>query len=198
MEKIKKFIFRLIENTIKISKNRNSIKFLGLFSFLESIIIPIPPDLFLIPIVLAKKNKWFFLGLYCTFFSVLGGIAGYFIGYFFWDIVGSNIVNFYNAEDEIILIKEQFAKYGLFIIIIAGFTPLPYKIFTIGSGLLSFNFFIFILCSLFSRGLRFISLSYLIYKYGDKSILFVKKYFYKLTILFIIILTIVFFIYING
>ena len=74
------------------------------------------------------------------------------IGYFFWDLAGNHIVNFYSAENEVNQLKEYFSKYGLFIILLAGFTPIPYKIFTIGSGLLSFNFFTFIICSIFARG----------------------------------------------
>ena len=118
------------------------------------------------------------------------------IGYFFWDLVGNNIINFYGAEDQLNQLKEYFSKYGLFIILLAGFTPIPYKIFTIGSGLLSFNFFIFIICSIFARGLRFVSLSYLVYKYGEKSLSFVDKYFYKLTLFFVLILALVFIIFI--
>ena len=91
------------------SKNKNSIKFLSIFSFLESIIIPIPPDIFLIPIVLAKKQKWLYISLICTVFSVLGGVFGYLIGYYFWDILGNNIVNFYNASNEVNLLKEYFS-----------------------------------------------------------------------------------------
>ena len=120
------------------------------------------------------------------------------IGYFFWDLVGNNIINFYNAEAEINQLKEYFSEYGLFIILLAGFTPIPYKIFTIGSGLLSFNFFIFIICSILARGLRFISLSYLVYKYGEKSLSFVDKYFYKLTLFFALILAFFFTIFIYG
>ncbi|MAH88686.1 MAG: hypothetical protein CMJ06_01335 [Pelagibacterales bacterium] len=198
MKKLKYFIFNIIKNTIKVSKNKNSIKFLSLFSFLESILIPIPPDILLIPMVLAKKQKWLFISLICTIFSVVGGVFGYLIGYYFWDILGNYIVNFYNADSEIMLLKEYFSKYGLFIILLAGFTPLPYKVFTIGSGLLSFNFGLFLICSLFARGLRFISLSYLVYKYGEKSLSFVEKYFYKLTLFFTILIFILFFIFINA
>ncbi len=192
MKTFKNFIFKLINYTIKLSKKNNSTKVLGAVSLLESIILPIPPDLFLIPMVLGKKNKWLYLSLYCTFFSILGGIIGYLIGYFFWDILGTNIVNFYNAQNKILILKEQFAKYGWFIIVIAGFTPLPYKIFTIGSGLLTFNFFIFILCSIISRGLRFVTLSYLVYKYGEKSLKLVESHFLKLTLLLFLALIIMF------
>tara|TARA_B100000886_G_scaffold279919_1_gene203986 strand:+ start:2186 stop:2845 length:660 start_codon:yes stop_codon:yes gene_type:complete len=196
MKKFKIFIFNIIENIIKVANNKNSVKLLSLFSFLESIIFPIPPDIFLIPIVLAKKNKWLFFSLMCTLFSVLGGIVGYALGYYFWDLAGNHIINFYNAENEVNFLKEYFSKYGLFIILLAGFTPLPYKIFTISSGLLSFNFFIFLICSLFARGLRFIALSYLVYKYGETSLSFVDRYFYKLTLFFLLILALVFIIYI--
>ena len=192
MNNFKKLIFNLINNTIRISGNKNSIKFLGIVSFLESILFPIPPDIFLIPIVLAKKYKWLYLGLVCTFFSILGGSIGYLIGYFFWDLIGSQISNFYNANDEIETLRVQFSKYGWFIIFIAGFTPIPYKVFTLGSGLLSFNFFIFLFCSLISRGLRFITLAYLVNKYGDKSIELVKKHFVKITLATFLIATVVF------
>ena len=197
MKKFKYFVFNIIKNTIKVSNNKNSIKFLSLFSFLESIIIPVPPDIFLIPIVLAKKQKWLYIGVICTIFSVLGGALGYLIGFYFWDILGNNIINFYNANNEVALLKEYFSKYGLFIILLAGFTPLPYKIFTIGSGLLSFNFGLFLICSIFARSLRFISLSYLVYKFGDKSLSFVDRYFYKITIFFILVTLTIFFIFIN-
>ena len=192
MNNFKKLIFNLINNTIRISGNKNSIKFLGIVSFLESILFPIPPDIFLIPIVLAKKYKWIYLGLVCTFFSILGGSIGYLIGYFFWDLIGSQISNFYNANDEIETLKVQFSKYGWFIIFIAGFTPIPYKFFTLGSGLLAFNFLIFLLCSLISRGLRFITLAYLVNKYGDKSIELVKRHFVKITLATFLITTVVF------
>ena len=187
MNNFKELTLNLINNTIRISGNKNSIKFLSIVSFLESIIFPIPPDIFLIPIVLAKKHKWLYLGLICTFFSILGGSIGYLIGYFFWDTIGIQISNFYNAHEEIEKLRTQFSKYGWIIIFIAGFTPIPYKFFTLGSGFLSFNFFIFLICSLISRGLRFLILAYLIHKYGDKSISLVKKHFFKLTVIILII-----------
>lgn len=195
MNYLKRLILSFIYNSIKISKNKNSIKLLGTVSFLESIIIPIPPDIFLIPIVLAKKKKWLYLGLLCTLFSVLGGIIGYIIGYFFWDVIGSSIVDFYNAHEQVEKLKIQFSKYGWFIILIAGFTPLPYKIFTLGSGLLSFNFLVFLICSFFSRGFRFIFLSYFTNKYGEKGISIVEKHFFKISSVFLI-LSLITFIYI--
>ena len=181
MNKFKIIFFNLINNTIKITDNKNSLNFLALFSFLESIIIPIPPDIFLVPITLTKRFKWFFLGAYTTFFSILGGILGYMIGMFFWDIVGYKIIDFYDGQAHIDYIKTLFSKYGWLVILIAGFSPIPYKIFTLGSGMLGYNFLIFLLCSIISRGLRFLTLTYLVSKYGEKSIKLIEKHFVKFT-----------------
>ena len=197
MNKFKIIFFNLINNTIRITDNKNSLNFLALFSFLESIIIPIPPDIFLIPITLTKKFKWFFLGAYTTFFSILGGILGYTIGMFFWDIVGYKIIDFYDGQAHIDYIKTLFSKYGWLVIFIAGFSPIPYKIFTLGSGMLGYNFLIFLLCSIISRGLRFLTLTYLVSKYGEKSIKLIEKHFVKFTIIIsiVFILCVLFFIF---
>jgi len=180
---MKKLIFNIISKIIKISDNKKSLNFLAIFSFLESIIIPIPPDVFLIPITLTKRYKWYYLGIFTTFFSILGGILGYIIGMYFWDLVGMKIVNFYDAHHHIDYIKNLFNKYGWAVILIAGFSPIPYKIFTVSSGMMGYSFIIFLLCSLISRGLRFLSLTFLIDKYGEKSIKLAEKHFLKFTII---------------
>ena len=197
MNKFKIIFFNLINNTIKITDNKNSLNFLALFSFLESIIIPIPPDIFLVPITLTKRFKWFFLGAYTTFFSILGGILGYMIGMFFWDIVGYKIIDFYDGQAHIDYIRTLFSKYGWLVILIAGFSPIPYKVFTLGSGMLGYNFLIFLLCSIISRGLRFLTLTYLVSKYGEKSIKLIDKHFVKFTVIIsiIFILCVLFFIF---
>ena len=197
MNKFKIMFFNLINNTIRITDNKNSLNFLALFSFLESIIIPIPPDIFLVPITLTKRFKWFFLGAYTTFFSILGGILGYIIGMFFWDIVGYKIINFYDGQDHIDYIRNLFSKYGWLVILIAGFSPIPYKIFTLGSGMLGYNFLIFLLCSIISRGLRFLTLTYLVSKYGEKSIKLIENHFVKFTIIIsiVFVLCVLFFIF---
>ena len=181
---MKKLIFNIISKIIKISDNKKSLNFLAIFSFLESIIIPIPPDVFLIPITLTKRYKWFYLGIFTTFFSILGGILGYVIGMYFWDLIGMKIVNFYDAHHHIDYIKNLFKKYGWVVILIAGFSPIPYKIFTVSSGMMGYSFIVFLLCSLISRGLRFISLTFLVNKYGEKSIKLAEKHFLKFTIIF--------------
>jgi len=188
---MKKLIFYLINWTIKIADNKKSLNFLAIFSFLESVIIPIPPDILLVPITLTKRYKWFFLGIFTTFFSVLGGILGYIIGLFFWDLIGIKIVDFYNAHHHIDYIKNLFDKYGWLVILIAGFSPIPYKIFTVSSGMLGYNFLIFFLCSLISRGLRFLSLTFLVNKYGEKSIQIAEKHFLKFTIILSFIVVVI-------
>ncbi len=193
---MKKLTFNIISKIIKISDNKKSLNFLAIFSFLESIIIPIPPDIFLIPITLTKRYKWFYLGIFTTFFSILGGILGYIIGMYFWDLVGIKIVNFYDAHHHIDYIKSLFNKYGWAVILIAGFSPIPYKIFTVSSGMMGYDFVIFLLCSLISRGLRFISLTFLVNKYGEKSIKLAEKHFFKfaitLSLIFIIFVLLIF------
>ena len=191
MKKLKIFIFNLLNYTIKIADNKKSLNFLAIFSFLESIIIPIPPDIFLIPITLTKRYRWLYLGVYTTFFSILGGILGYLIGMFFWDVVGIKIIDLYNGYHHVEHIKNLFNKYGWIMILVAGFSPIPYKIFTLGSGMLGYNFIVFLLCSILSRGLRFITLTFLVNKYGEKSINLIEKHFVKFTILISIIFIII-------
>ena len=187
MNKFKIFIFKILNYTIKKADNKNSLNFLAVFSFLESIIIPIPPDIFLIPITLTKRYRWLYLGIYTTLFSILGGILGYLIGMYFWDMVGTKIIDFYNGYHHVEYIKNLFNKYGWVVILVAGFSPIPYKIFTLGSGMLGYNFIIFLLCSIISRGLRFITLTFLVHKYGEKSINLIENHFVKFTILVSII-----------
>ena len=183
MNMIKIKIINFIYNIIKISGNKKSLNILGVISCIEAIFFPIPPDIFLIPIILARKYSWIFLAMFTTCFSILGGVIGYIIGAFFWEIVGLYIIELYGGLDKIDYLKSLFNNYGWIIILVAGFTPIPYKFFTLGSGFLYFNFFLFIFCSIISRGLRFFLLAYLVNKFGDRSIKMVEKYFLQLTII---------------
>jgi len=162
---------QLYNKCLKLAAKRNSKYFLGIISFIESSFFPIPPDIMIAPMVIAKKKEFLKIFLIATVFSVLGGIFGYVIGSFFFDLA-MNIVEFYNYEDKVINIKDALSKGDEFytwlaILFLAGFTPLPYKVFTIASGLIGFNLIIFILISFISRGLRFFIVSYLSYKFGD-------------------------------
>ena len=160
----------LYNKCLNLAAHKSSKYYLALVSFVESSFFPIPPDVMVIPMVISKKNDFIKIFLITTIFSVLGGILGYFIGVFFFDFA-MQIVSFYSYEDKVDAIKNSLISSDGFyawlgILFLAGFTPLPYKVFTITSGLIGFNITIFILTSLISRGLRFFIVSYLSYKFG--------------------------------
>ena len=162
---------KLYNKCLELAAHKSANYFLAIVSFLESSFFPIPPDVMIAPMVIAKKNKYIKVFLIATIFSVLGGILGYILGVYFFDFALS-IVEFYGYEEKVTNLKKSLTQGGgfytwLIILFLAGFTPLPYKVFTIVSGLLSFNFPVFILISLFSRGLRFFIVAYLSFKFGD-------------------------------
>ena len=160
----------LYKKCLNLAGHRKSNFFLGLISFAESSFFPIPPDVMIIPMVMAKPKEYFRIFLIASIFSVLGGIFGYILGSIFFDLA-MNVIQFYGYEEKVNDLKNNLtlgegflAWFG--ILFLAGFTPLPYKVFTIASGLISFNLSIFILVSLISRSLRFFIISYLSYKFG--------------------------------
>ena len=170
----------LYKKCLDLAAHKSSKFYLAIVSFVESSFFPIPPDVMIIPMVISKKNDFIKIFLITTIFSVLGGMLGYLIGAFFFDF-GSQIMSFYGYENKLSNIKENLVNSDSFyawlgILFLAGFTPLPYKVFTIASGLISFNFFIFIFISLVSRGLRFFIVSYLSYKFGNLFTEFMEKH----------------------
>ncbi len=161
----------LYKKCLDLAAHKSSKYYLAIVSFVESSFFPIPPDVMVIPMVISKKNDFIKIFLITTIFSVLGGMLGYLIGAFFFEF-GAHIMSFYGYEDKLSKIKENLVNSDGFyawlgVLFLAGFTPLPYKVFTIVSGLIGFNFLIFVLISLISRGLRFFIVSYLSYKFGD-------------------------------
>jgi len=190
----------LYKKCLDLAAHKSSKYYLALVSFVESSFFPIPPDIMVIPMVISKKNDFFKIFLITTIFSVLGGILGYFIGAFFFEL-GMEIMNFYGYEDKLTNLKNNLINSETFyawlgILFLAGFTPLPYKVFTIASGLIGFNILIFVLISLISRGLRFFIVSYLSYKFGNLFTQFMDKHGSKwFTIVGILIVTIGIFIY---
>ena len=190
----------LYKKCLNLAAHKSSKYYLALVSFVESSFFPIPPDIMVIPMVISKKNDFFKIFLITTIFSVLGGILGYFIGAFFFEL-GMEIMNFYGYEDKLTNLKNNLINSESFyawlgILFLAGFTPLPYKVFTIASGLIGFNILIFVLISLISRGLRFFIVSYLSYKFGNLFTQFMDKHGSKwFTIVGILIVTIGIFIY---
>ena len=170
----------LYKKCLDLAGHKSSKYYLAIVSFVESSFFPIPPDVMVIPMVISKKTDFKKIFLLATLFSVLGGIFGYAIGAFFFEF-GAHIMNFYGYEDKLHNLKESLIKNDGFyawlgILFLAGFTPLPYKVFTIASGLIGFNFLIFVLISLISRGLRFFLVSYLSYKFGDLFNEFMDKH----------------------
>ena len=153
--------------------------FLEIESFIESSFFPIPPDVMIIPMVIAKKNKFLKIAAIATIFSVLGALFGYLIGYVFFNEIGIKIFEIYGYEDPNFL-KEKFATKGGFIswlgiLVTAGFTPLPFKLLTISSGFINFNIIFFIIICILTRGTRFFLVAYLTNKFGDKFGPFLEK-----------------------
>ena len=161
---------------------------LSIVSFAESSFFPIPPDILLIPMIIAKRiNAWLYAFI-CTFSSVLGGILGYAIGYYFYNTLGVYIVEFYHLENSFSVFEDYYKEFGILIVLGAGITPFPYKFITIASGVFGLNIFLFIIISIVGRGLRFYLIAILLYFFGEKIKLIIDKYFNILTIVFFILL----------
>ncbi|MGY8975012.1 MAG: YqaA family protein [Alphaproteobacteria bacterium] len=166
--------------------------FLGSIAFIESSFFPIPPDLLLLPMALARPLKWIRLAIIATFFSVLGGVFGYFIGVFLWDTIGQSIIDFYHLENQFDVFRNNYNEKGALIVFIAGFTPIPYKLITISSGGMHLDLMTFIVASLLSRGARFFILTGIIRIFGDTAKKIIDKYFGMLTLIIGLIVIIIF------
>ena len=169
----------LYKKSLKLAAHRSSKFFLAIIAFAESSFFPIPPDIMVVPMVIAKKNDYLKIFLIATFSSALGGLLGYFIGLVFLDLA-VNVVEFYGYEEKVINLKNNLSSGNNFIyflgtLFLAGFTPLPFKVFTITSGMIGFNIFIFFIVCLVSRGLRFFVVSYLSFKFGSTFSKFMEK-----------------------
>ena len=169
----------LYEKSLKLAAHKSSKVFLGIVSFIESSFFPIPPDIMIIPMVIAKKNDYLKIFLIATIFSTLGGLFGYFIGSAFLEL-SMTVIEFYGYEEKVINLKDNLSSGNNFIyflgtLFLAGFTPLPFKVFTITSGMIGFNIFIFFAVCLASRALRFFVVSYLSFKFGDTFSKFMEK-----------------------
>ena len=190
----------LYKKCLELAAHKSSNFYLGLVSFIESSFFPIPPDAMIIPMVIAKKKEYLKIFLIASIFSVLGGIFGYLIGYLFFDLE-MYVIEFYGYQDKVENLKLSMSQGSGFlawlsILFLAGFTPLPYKAFTISSGLIAFNFPVFIIVSLISRGLRFFIVAYLSYKFGELFTEYMEKHGSKwFTIIGIIIVIIFIIIY---
>ena len=170
----------LYKKCLELAAHKSSNFYLGLVSFIESSFFPIPPDAMIIPMVIAKKKEYLKIFLIASIFSVLGGIFGYLIGYLFFDLA-MYLIEFYGYQDKVENLKLSMSQGSGFlawlsILFLAGFTPLPYKAFTISSGLIAFNLPIFIIVSLISRSLRFFIVAYLSYRFGELFTEYMEKH----------------------
>ena len=190
----------LYKKCLDLAAHKSSNFYLGLVSFIESSFFPIPPDAMIIPMVIAKRKEYVKIFLIASIFSVLGGIFGYLIGYLFFDLA-MYVIEFYGYQDKVQNLKFSMSQGSGFlawlsILFLAGFTPLPYKAFTISSGLIAFNLPVFIIVSLISRSLRFFIVAYLSYKFGQYFTEFMDKHGSKwFTMIGIVIVIIFIFIY---
>ena len=187
---------RLYKKCLELAAHKSSNFYLGLVSFVESSFFPIPPDVMLIPMVIAKKKAYVKIFLIASIFSVLGGIFGYLIGYLFFDLA-MYLIEFYGYQDKVENLKFTMSQGSGFltwlsILFLAGFTPLPYKAFTISSGLIAFNLPVFVIVSFISRSLRFFIVVYLSYKFGEYFTEFMDKHGSKWFTIIGIILVIIF------
>ena len=158
---------------------------LFVLSFAEASFFPIPPDFMLVAILGSKQQKkWIYYSALTAGWSVLGGALGYFIGFLLFDSLGQWLINTYNLQDHMVTVKELFDQNAFWAIFISGFTPIPYKIFTISAGFFSINFFTFIVASIISRFLRFFIVGYIMKIFGKEMSKFAFKYFNILTLLF--------------
>ena len=179
---------KIFNKSINFFSQKNSKIYIYLISFVESIFFPVPTDIFLIPYVLAKKNEYLKISILVTAFSVLGGLFAYYIGFFIWNKISPLLTEIY----PIFIFKlnqfnEQFYEVGIILIIIGGFSPFPYKITCLGSGIIGINIFQFIFFSLLSRFLRFFLVSYFVFKYGNATKDIIGKYINFISIILIIV-----------
>jgi len=165
-------------------------KVLMMVAFTESIFFPIPQDLLLIPMGLARPHRVFRLATLCLVASVLGGVVGYFIGLFFMEIIGMAIINFYGLTDKYLIIQQWYDKYDAWAVAVAGVSPVPYKVCTLTAGAFRINFAVFVIASVLSRGFRFYLIAAFIYWQGEKARIFLEKrldLFVSITIVLVIL-----------
>ncbi|GLQ05323.1 YqaA family protein [Sneathiella chinensis] len=179
---------RLYDYTMGLAARPRAKALLGGVAFIESSVFPIPPDVLLIPMVLANRDQAWRIATICSIFSVLGGLFGYAIGYFFFQMIGGPVLEFYGYMDKFTAFQGAYNEWGGWIVAFFGLTPFPYKVITIASGVAELSLGIFIVASVLSRSARFFLVAWLFRRYGEPIRTFVEKYLGILTILFFIVL----------
>jgi membrane protein YqaA with SNARE-associated domain len=179
---------RLYDWVIRLAGHRHAIAAMGVVAFAESSFFPIPPDVVLVPLVLANRKKAFRIALVCTVCSVLGGLLGYAIGYYFFETIGAWLVKTYGLQEGLERFRAGFAEWGTWIILIKGLTPIPYKLVAIASGAAHFDLFTFVWASIVTRGVRFFVVAALLWKYGEPIRRFIEERLSLVTWVFLVAL----------
>lgn len=166
---------RLYDWTLRLAGHRHADRAMAAVSFAESSFFPIPPDVMLVPMILARREQAYRIAAICTVASVLGGVLGYAIGYFLYDSVGIWLINLYGAHDGLAETAAWYERWGAAVILIKGLTPIPFKIITIASGFFKYHFGLFVLLATITRGARFFLIAFLLKRYGAPVQAFIEK-----------------------
>ena len=182
-------VFRpLYDWTLRLAGHRRALPALAGISFIESSVFPIPPDVMLVPMVLARPERAWLIALVCTVASVAGGLAGYAIGYFLYEAVGIPILEFYGYLDKFTEFQHSYNEWGWWIVFGAGLTPFPFKVITIASGVTALDPVVFTLAALVSRGARFFIVAALLWRFGPAIRELIERRFALLTVIFFVLL----------
>lgn len=166
---------RLYDWTVRVARHRHAIPGMAAVSFAESSFFPIPPDVMLVPMILARRQQAYLIATVCTVASVLGGVFGYAIGYFLYDSVGTWLVSLYGAHDALQEFRRWYDEWGAAVILIKGLTPIPFKVVTIASGFFQYNFLLFVILATITRGARFFLIAALLKRYGEPIQSFIEE-----------------------
>jgi membrane protein YqaA with SNARE-associated domain len=178
----------LYDWTLRVARHRHAIPGMAAVSFAESSFFPIPPDVMLVPMVLARRHQAYLIATVCTIASVAGGAFGYAIGYFLYDSLGEYLANLYGMHDAMAEYQDWYADYGVWVILVKGLTPIPFKLVTIASGLAQFNLLLFILLATVTRGVRFFAMAFLLRRYGRPIQRFIDERLTLVSWLFLVLL----------
>lgn len=178
----------LYDRTMALAGHRHANWALGVVSFIESSVFPIPPDVMLIPMVLAQRHKALLIAVICTVASVLGGLLGYAIGLYLFDTIGQPVLNFYGYGEKFASFQDRYNEWGVWIVLIAGLTPFPYKVITIASGVTGLSLPVFLFASVVARGLRFAIVTTLLWYFGAPIRDFIERYLGSLFIFLMVLL----------
>lgn len=165
----------LYDWVLRMAHHRHALRSLAIVSFAESSFFPIPPDAMMVPMVIARREQAYLIATVCTVASVLGGIFGYFIGFYLLESVGQWVIQLYHMQDKVVQFQAMYGQYGAWLILLKGLTPIPFKLVTIASGIAHFNFPLFVLLASITRGARFFIIAALLKRFGEPVQAFIEE-----------------------